>query len=121
MALLTYYDIVGREEFRRAVFDRLSLKLAQEGRPPYEIPSTIPILYKYRSMADYAVNDVVSGSITLSSVEELNDIFDSSLHTVCADEPSTRIERIDFNAPGSVGTYVFCMSETNTSNLMWSH
>lgn len=121
MALLTYYDIVGKENFRKAVIDRLSENLAQEGRLPYEIPSTIPILYKYRSMSEYSVKDVVSSSLTFTSVEEFNDIFDSSVHTAYANETPSRRDQIDFSAAGSIGTYVFCMSEANTSNLMWAH
>ena len=58
-------------------------------------------------MSQYAVDDVISGTLTFSSVEEFDDIFDSNLHTASTDRALSGRYKIDFNVPESIGTYVF--------------
>ena len=72
-----YPEIVQDEEFRQYVNDRISDSVKGS---TYSLFQRIPLLYKYRAISDYAVDDIINGQITLSAIGEFNDMFDGSIH-----------------------------------------
>ena len=73
---MTYFDLIQKEEFR----DFVSKRIDNSYLEPFKFPKTLPKLYKYRPLSSYAVNDIINGRITLSSIGEFNDIFDGAMH-----------------------------------------
>ena len=156
MSTITYLDLVKDNDFRRFVQERLR---SESGNRSYCFPEEFPLLYKYKPITQYSIDDIVNNRITLSSVGDFNDIFDGAIHSYGTEEsinesiemkkkemhnlfikagmdymgdnldnlflPSKEryIEesRMNFRILDYIGTYVFCMSECDSSTLMWSH
>lgn len=75
--MLTFWDIVVQEEFRRAVERRLA---SGANDVTYSFPTVFPMLYKYQSLSKYAVDNIIEHSITASSIGSFNDLFDGAIH-----------------------------------------
>ena len=85
--MVTFFDLIQNNEFRDFVFNRVSHGTGSV----YEIPSELPRLYKYRPLSSYAIEDIVNGKVTLTSVGEFNDIFDGAMHLYGTKEEIERI------------------------------
>lgn len=73
---MTFLDLIQKDDFRNFV----SKRIADSTQKTYSIPSVLPLLYKYRSLSTYAIDDVLNSKITLTSIGEFNDIFDGAIH-----------------------------------------
>lgn len=105
--MLTYFDIIQDKLFREFVTKRLSIcgKYFKHGMPIY-----FPKLYRYRSFTKYAVDDITTQAVTLTSIGYFNDLFDGAIH-----------RKKEFRLLEYIGTYVACFSTKVDSVLMWSH
>lgn len=74
----TWFDIIKEPVFRQFITKRLT---DQDGVGQYMMPNVSPTLYRYRSLSEYSVDEVVNGTLTLSSISEFNDIFDGAIHS----------------------------------------
>lgn len=77
MKVITFLDLIKQENFRNYVSHRLA-KMDVNMQHPF--PSTFPNLYKYRSLSNYTVEDIVKQQITATCVGDFNDIFDGAIH-----------------------------------------
>ena len=76
MTLVTYDLIVNDKAFRSFVYHRIAKEI---GKPQYCFPSTFPLLYRYRSLSEYAVSDIINDRITLSAIGDFNDLYDGTI------------------------------------------
>jgi len=76
MTLVTYDLIVNDKAFRSFVYHRIAKEI---GKPQYCFPSTFPLLYRYRSLSEYAVSDIINDRITLSAIGGFNDLYDGTI------------------------------------------
>ena len=76
MTLVTYDLIVNDKAFRTFVYHRIAKEI---GKPQYCFPSTFPLLYRYRSLSEYAVSDIINDRITLSAIGGFNDLYDGTI------------------------------------------
>ena len=75
--MITFLDLILQDEFRNFV----SHRLAEVVRAPQYIFSTsFPLLYKYRPLSKYAVDDIIDGRVTATSIGDFNDLFDGAMH-----------------------------------------
>lgn len=72
----TYFDLVQDLDFRNLVEKKLSI----ETRALYKIPSTLPMLYRYRPLNEFSIGDIINDKITFTSIGEFNDAFDGAIH-----------------------------------------
>lgn len=75
--MVTFFDLIQDVGFRAYVESRLAVG---SKNPDYSFQDVFPALYKYRPMSKYAVDDIVSGQMTATSIGEFNDLFDGALH-----------------------------------------
>ena len=75
--MTTFFDVVQDINFRTFVCNQLAE--GTENRD-YLFPDTLPKLYKYRSLSDYAINDVINNRIPATRIGEFNDLFDGAMH-----------------------------------------
>ena len=68
----TFFDIVQNNEFRESVSKIINTPLTDK----------IPMLYRYQRFADYCINDILNNQITLSSIIQFNDVYDSTIHAL---------------------------------------
>ena len=148
-----FIDIIIDEKFRAEVFEYMKTNLYIQS---YEVQRNIPILYKYRTLSRYSVDDIIKSQFMASSISSFNDIFDGTIQAygnieqrkVYAqsdfDELRMHLQKCGIKGPNEsfinimeeyykqeslnlfdmldyVHTYVFCLSETNDSTLMWAH
>ena len=73
-----FHDLLQNDGFRSFVQKRIASHPGNEG---YAFPSPFPPLYRYRSLSEYAINDIVQDQFTLTSIGEFNDLFDGAFHT----------------------------------------
>lgn len=73
----TFFDIVMEFDFRKDVYSRIASEINE---PLYKFTEKFPLLYKYRSLSGYAVDDVINGNVTASAVSMYNDMFDGAMH-----------------------------------------
>ena len=116
----TYFDILVEKQFQDNVKRKLSqgsLSFRRQIRKP------IPLLYKYRALSEYSLNDIRGKTISFSRIDNFNDVYDSSLHNSYSKRNEAGLWQIekDFFLSAFVGTYASCFSELNDSILMWSH
>ena len=78
----TYFDLIQDNGFRDYVSDRI----ARSTHQPYSFPLILPKLYRYRSLSSYAIDDIIKGRITMTSIGDFNDVFDGALHQYGSDE-----------------------------------
>lgn len=147
--MVTYYDLVKKQEFRNFVEQRLSTT-QQESQ--YLFPASIPKLYKYRALSEFAVNDIINGHLVANNVSKFNDVFDCTMHYsekdkirqikndyTWDDEELSKYglskefliqkelechkidSRLRFRTLEYLGTYVSCLSTRYDSILMWAH
>lgn len=77
MRNLTFLDLIQDIEFRQGVSQRIATMIQD---PCFALPNSFPILYRYRNMSDYAINDILNGEITLTIIGAFNDLFDGAFH-----------------------------------------
>lgn len=77
MSITTFFDLVQDNDFRSFVEKRLD---EGAGGKPYAFAEEFVPLYKYRPLSKYAVDDLVGGRVTATSIGEFNDLFDGSMH-----------------------------------------
>lgn len=85
--MITYFDLIQRDDFRNFVLQRLA-KAKQDSQ--YSFPLSFPPLYKYRSLSKYAVDDIICGHITATSIGDFNDLFDGTMHMYGTEEECVR-------------------------------
>lgn len=73
----TFFDIVIESDFREDVYRRIASEIKE---PLYKFTEKFPLLYKYRSLSVYAVDDLINGNVTASAVSMYNDMFDGAMH-----------------------------------------
>lgn len=73
----TYFDVIQNASFREFVAKRLLIngKYYKKG-----VPINFPKLYQYRSLSEYAVNDIIEQKVTTTSIGHFNDLFDGAIH-----------------------------------------
>ena len=74
--MITFFDLIQKDDFR----DYVSQRMASSSHEAYAFPRKVPLLYKYRSLSAYAIDDIVNNKITLTAIGEFNDIFDGAIH-----------------------------------------
>ena len=75
--MISFLDVVKQEEFRKKV----SLRLAKETQnETYKIAYDFPLLYRYRVLSKYTLEDILTDSVTTSSIGLFNDLFDGSVY-----------------------------------------
>lgn len=75
--VVTFMDLLHNESFRRFVEQRLANHSINQD---YCFPDHFPSLYKYRSLSDYTIDDIMKQSITMSPITFFNDLYDSAIH-----------------------------------------
>ena len=75
--MITFLDLLQDNDFRTFVEKRLVIGTKN---PTYSFPKVFPALYKYRPMSKYAVDDILAGQMTATSIGEFNDLFDGAMH-----------------------------------------
>ena len=75
--MIYFHDLLQNDGFRSFVQKRIASRPGNEG---YAFPSSFPPLYRYRSLSEYAINDIVQDQFTLTSIGEFNDLFDGAFH-----------------------------------------
>ena len=80
--MITYFDLIKRDDFRHFVFQRMGNSIGK----PYMVPGNFPKLYKYRPLSEYSIDDIINKKITLTAIGEFNDIFDGAIHQHGTDE-----------------------------------
>lgn len=71
----SYLDIIADKGFRNFVESRL-----KEVTPSYCLPTRFPLLFRYRPLSKFAVDDILNRKLTLTTIGEFNDLFDGSIH-----------------------------------------
>lgn len=74
--MVTFFDLIQDDEFRNFVSNRIEYSMQKL----YSFPTRFPLLYRYRTLSTYAIDDIVNGIISLSSIGEFNDVFDGAFH-----------------------------------------
>lgn len=75
--MITFLDLIQNNDFRTFVEKRL---ITGTKNPTYSFPKVFPVLYKFRPMSKYAVDDILAGQMTVTSIGEFNDLFDGAIH-----------------------------------------
>ncbi|MBM6841442.1 DUF2971 domain-containing protein [[Clostridium] spiroforme] len=75
--VITFFDLIQDNDFRAFVEKRL---IREVKNSTYLFPKVFPKLYKYRPMSKFAVDDILNGRITATSIGEFNDLFDGAIH-----------------------------------------
>lgn len=75
--MIYFHDLLQNDGFRSFVQKRIASHPGNEG---YAFPSSFPPLYRYRSLSEHAINDIVQDQFTLTSIGEFNDLFDGAFH-----------------------------------------
>lgn len=73
----SFLDLVQEDSFRNYVSGRIA---SEAGSTDYSFPNEFPLLYRYRGLTDYSVEDIINGNITLTSIGNFNDLFDGAVH-----------------------------------------
>lgn len=94
MSIITFFDLVQNEEFRTFVQNRL---INGTKNPQYSFSDILPILYKYRPLTEYSVNDIIAGKITATNIGDFNDLFDGSIHQYGTEEEREYIAETQWN------------------------
>jgi hypothetical protein len=74
--MTSFLDLVQMPEFREYTMKRLS----GGSNLYYSFPSKFPILFRYRSLSTYAIDDIINEQVTATSIGEFNDLFDGAIH-----------------------------------------
>lgn len=116
MPIITFLDLIKQEKFRDFVCGWLE-KVAIDRQ--YIFPVVLPKLYKYRSLTNYSVNDIINGQITATSIGNFNDLFDGSIHRYgtkkdrqkAAEEKWREMERLRIaaNLPEGLIQHEYCV------------
>ena len=141
--MISVFDVLKNQEFR----ERLEKQLATQ-KEDYVLPTKIPPLFKYSSFSKYAIKNLITNSLSLSLIATFNDCYDSrisfgdikqraneeyevdkSIARAAGCEPVISIEQWQEHIAEEQKAYAdfcsdshcICLSETNTSTLMWSH
>jgi hypothetical protein len=138
-------DLIETDEFRNNAVARIKTVDKK-----YRLPTEFPNLYRYRSFGSYVVNDVINKKITLTTIENFNDVYDgvitseynekfikkqlkTKLKGVKCDKEKRKLvkeaerdklkrqQKYNFSFTNSLGTYIGCFSEIDDSILMWAH
>jgi hypothetical protein len=75
--MTSFFDIVQIPEFREYTMKRL---LSGSKSLYYGFPNKFPILFRYRSLSTYAIDDIINDQITATSIGDFNDLFDGAIH-----------------------------------------
>ena len=79
----TFFDIIKKPDFRACVMQRLA---NNSKNPGFTFPNKLPMLYRYRSLSSYAINDILNEQLTTTAIGEFNDLFDGTMHIYGSDE-----------------------------------
>lgn len=74
---VTFFELQKSKEFRLSVSKRIAAMNHDFG---FSFPQCFPKLYKYRNLSNYAIEDLVNGKLTLTSIGTFNDLFDGAFH-----------------------------------------
>ncbi|HEY0222647.1 MAG TPA: DUF2971 domain-containing protein [Lactovum miscens] len=75
--MTSFLDLVQMPKFREYTMTRLS---GGSKNLYYGFSSTFPILFRYRSLSTYAIDDIINEQVTATSIGEFNDLFDGAIH-----------------------------------------
>ena len=75
--MMTFFDLQKDDKFRLDVSRRIAIMTKS---PCFILPNSFPVLYKYRNLSEFSVNDVVKEKITLTLIGAFNDLFDGAFH-----------------------------------------
>lgn len=141
--MISIFDVLKNQEFRK----RLERHLATH-KEDYALPTKLPPLFKYSSFSKYAIQNLITNSLSLSLIATFNDCYDSrisfgdikqraneeyevdkSIAIAAGYEPVISTEQWQEHIAEEQKAYAdfcsdshcICLSETNTSTLMWSH
>lgn len=81
--MVTFMDLLHKKSFRNFVEHRLANHSINN---EYCFQNRFPLLYKYRSLSDYTINDLMKQSITMSPITFFNDLYDSAIHYLGSDK-----------------------------------
>lgn len=89
----TFLDVVQETDFRKKAQKKLSLGTAH---PFYSFKNTFPILYRYRALSEYTLNDIINQKITTSHVGNFNDIYDGAVQIYSTDKECYSAAKSDY-------------------------
>lgn len=75
---MNFIELIQNEEYRIFVANRIKDHLKNS---EYCFPNKIPSLFKYRAFSQHTVDDLLNKRLTLTSVGNFNDLFDSTIHS----------------------------------------
>lgn len=75
--MTTFLDLIQNPDFRKYAMRRLAANLENSD---YVFPSKFPLLFRYRSLSSYAIDDIINEQVTATSIGEFNDLFDGAIH-----------------------------------------
>lgn len=76
--MITFLDLIKDTDFLKYVEKRLNSK---ETDISYSLTGVIPKLYRYRPFSKYAVDDIINGQNTATSIGDFNDLFDGAIQS----------------------------------------
>lgn len=141
--MISIFDVLKNREFRECLERHLATQ-----KEDYILPKKIPPLFKYSSFSKYAIKNLVTNSFSLSLIATFNDCYDSRISFGDIKQRATEEYETDKNIAIAAGfepvisieqwqahiaeeqkayadfcsdSHCICLSETNTSTLMWSH
>ena len=92
--MIAFQDLICQKGFRSFVEQRLKIGLGNE---KYEFLNELPILYKYRTLSDYSVKDILHNQITMSAIGSFNDLFDGAIHQYGTKEEQRKAAEDEWN------------------------
>ncbi len=80
--MTSFLDIIQMPEFREYTLKRL-INVSKNHH--YSFPNSFLILFRYRALSTYAIDDILKEQITITSIGEFNDLFDGAIHRYGSD------------------------------------
>ena len=75
---MNFIDLIQDNDFRNDIVKRIQNHLNE---PSYHFPECFPLLYKYRTFNQHSINDLLNDKVTVTSIGNFNDLFDSTFHS----------------------------------------
>lgn len=79
----TFLDVIQEDGFRNKVQKILSFETAN---PFYSFKKNFPILYRYRPLSQYTIDDIIYEKLTASRISNFNDVFDGAVQIYNTDK-----------------------------------
>lgn len=99
--MLTYFDIIHDADFRNFVEQRIAKGTSN---PYYSFKTNIPKLYKYQSLSDRTIDNLINGFLYATRIGDFNDLFDGTIHYYGSEKERNKAAKSDWNEMKSLIT-----------------